>query len=125
MRAVVFGDEQQARRVPVEPVDDSRPQHAADAGQVDAVGEQRVHKCMPRVARRRMHGQAGRLIDNQQVVVFIDDAQGDCFRLDVEGQRRWDSYLNLVAGPKQGGRLGATSVDRYESLVDEATCVRT
>jgi hypothetical protein len=71
-----------------------------------------------------MDRQARRFVDNQQVVVFIDDAQGDCFRLDVERQRRRDSYLNLVAGPKRGGRLGATSVDRYESLVDEATCVR-
>ena len=43
MGAVVLGDDQQAAGVLVEPVDDARPLHAADARQaVAAMGDQRV-----------------------------------------------------------------------------------
>ena len=52
VRGIVLRDEDHAGRVAVEPVHDARPQHAADAREVRAVREDRVHE------RRRARARA-------------------------------------------------------------------
>ena len=73
------GDHQQAARVAVEAVDDPRPLDAGDPtpGRAVAVGQQRVDQRAAGMARRRMDDQPGRLVDDQQVVVLVDDAERD------------------------------------------------
>ena len=77
VRGVVLRDEDHARRVAVEPVHDARPQHAADAREIVAVREDRVHQRRRRVPRRRMHRHARRLVDREQVGVLVEHVERD------------------------------------------------
>ncbi len=82
MGAVVLGDDQQARRVLVEPVHDAWPPHAADARQaVAAMGDERVDQRAGLVPGRRMDDEPGRLVDHQQVGILVDDVEGNVLAL--------------------------------------------
>ena len=72
MRLVRAGDDEQAGGVAVEPVDDPRPVLVA-AGHV--VSEQAVHERPALVARPGMNDDAGRLVDDEQVLVLPDDVE--------------------------------------------------
>ena len=107
MRDVGLGDDQQARRVLVDPVDDARPRHAADARQLAAaMVEQRVDQGPVAIARGRMDDQSGRLVDDQQMLVLEDDRQRDVLRLVVRrrrlrhGEEKRSSPRTLVAGSR-------------------------
>ena len=80
MRGVVLGDDHQARGAAIEPVHDARPFLAADAAEIVDVMEQRVHQRAARVAGGRMHDHAGRLVDDDDVAVLVDDRQRQRFR---------------------------------------------
>ena len=56
------------------------------------MGEQGVHQRAARMSRRRMHHKPGRLVDNDDVVVLIDDIERDllAFRLGVGRLRHLD-----------------------------------
>ena len=101
-------------------MDDAGPQDAAHARQIAAVREESIDECVAPMAGRGMDGQAGRLVDDQQVLVLVDDAQGDRFRLDVERLRRRNSHVDGIAGAQEIRRLGAASIDGREPLVDQA-----
>ena len=75
VRRVVLGDDHQPRRAAIEPVHDARPLLAADAAQIVDVMQQRVDQRAARVAGRRVHDHARRLVDDDQVVVLVDDRQ--------------------------------------------------
>ena len=46
-----------------------------------AMGDQRIDQGAVGIAGRRMHHQAGRLVDHDQVVVFIDDLERNILAL--------------------------------------------
>ena len=76
MRLVGLGDDQQPARVLVEAMHDAGPRHAADAGEAGAaMGDQRVDQRAGGVAGARMHHEAGRLVDDDERVVLIDDVE--------------------------------------------------
>ena len=76
MGAVVLGRDHDAADLAVEPVDDARPQHAADAGQAGAaMGQQRVDQRAVGMAGRRVDDQAGGLDQHDQVLVLEQDLQ--------------------------------------------------
>ena len=88
MGDVVLGDDQQARRILVDPVDDPGPRHAADAATGSAaMMEQRVDQRPVAVAGGGMDDQPGGLVDHQQMLVLEDDRQRDVLRL-VMGRLR-------------------------------------
>ena len=75
---VIFGRDEQAAGVPVNPVDDPRPKLAIDAGQaLAAVKEQRVDQGAVGVAGGGVDHHAHRLIDLDHVLILIDHLQGD------------------------------------------------
>ena len=76
---LVLCDNDEAGRVLIEAVHDAGPLHAADARQVGAVPQQRVDQRVLRVPRARVHGHARGLIDHDEVLVLIDDGEGDIF----------------------------------------------
>ena len=81
-RALVLGRDQQAARVLVEAMDDARPRLAADAGQRRAaMGDQRVDQRAVGIARRRMDDEPGRLVDDDEVLVLVDDVERDILAL--------------------------------------------
>jgi hypothetical protein len=80
MRAVGLGDDHDARSVLVEAVDDARPLHAAYAGQtVTAMMDQRVDQGAGPVAGAGMHDQSGRLVDDDQFGILVEDVERDVF----------------------------------------------
>jgi hypothetical protein len=64
-------DDEQPRRVAVEPVDDPSALLHAPGGDADQTMNERA----ARVARGRVHDDAGRLVDDEQVLVLPGDAQ--------------------------------------------------
>ena len=61
--------------------DDAGPPFAADPLQFRAMVQHGINERIGRVPRSRMHHKAGLLVDDQQVVVFIDDVKGNLLRL--------------------------------------------
>ena len=47
----------------------------ADAGEIAAMVQQRVHQCAARVSRPRMHDETGGFVDHDQVRVFVQHDQ--------------------------------------------------
>jgi len=121
--AVVLGDEEEAGGVLVESMDDSRPEYAADAGKIGAVGQESVDEGMSSMAGRGMHGQARGLIDDEEVLVLVDDVKGHGFRLDVERPRRRDAHVDDVVASQEVRWADGASVNRDKRFVDEASGV--
>ncbi len=78
MSVVRARDDEQAGRLTVEPVDDARPLCLVAAG--DRVREQPVDERPFCVTRGGMHDDAGRLVDDEEVLVLVGDAKPDLLR---------------------------------------------
>ena len=103
----------------------TRPGAHAFAGQRCDVREQRVDQRAVGRAVRGMRHHAGRLVDDQQVVVFVDDVERDRFGLGAERARRLDRVLDAVAGLEQRARLpGAPLTVAAPARSAAATCER-
>jgi hypothetical protein len=99
LRGVVLGDHQEPARVAVEAVDDAGPCDARDAAVVVAARAERVDERPAPVAGRRVDHEAGRLVDDQQVLVLVDDVDRDLGRRgDLRRDDRRDVELEL--GPQ-------------------------
>ena len=129
MGEVALGDEEDARGVAVEAVDDAGAELAADAGEVADVVEQGVDEGARAVAGRGMHDDARRLVDRDQVLVLVEDRERDRLGLDRDGARLRHLDRDVLAGahrPRGPGRVPATrtapssmsfwSLDRERSL---------
>ena len=78
---VVFAGHQKSRGILVDSVDDSRPELPIDAGKaVPAVEQQGVYQGACAVACRRVHHHALGFIDHDEILILVDDVQGDVFR---------------------------------------------
>lgn len=98
MRPVGLGNDQQAGSILVDPVDDAGPRDAADPGKLPpAVMEQGVDQRSVGVSRRRMDHKAGRLVDDDQMFVFISDGQRNVLRHGFRFHGRGDG--DVVAFP--------------------------
>ena len=94
MRGVGLGDDDQPGGVLVEPVDDARPLHAADARQrLAAMADQRIDQRAVGMAGRRMDDEPRRLVDDDEMLVLEDDVE-----------------RNVLAGDGGLGGGGASSV---------------
>ena len=73
------------------------------------MGDQRVDQRSGRVARGRMHHEAGRLVDDDDVVVLVDDVERDilALRLGIGGFRHVDydriAGSDMISGVADGG----------------------
>ena len=81
MDALVLGDDQEAGRVAIEPVDDSGPVFAGKRGKPIEVELERVDQRAPPVSPRRMGDHSGRLVDDRQMLVVVDDLDRQVFGL--------------------------------------------
>jgi hypothetical protein len=84
VRLVVLGDNQQAARFFIQTMNNAWAQFTADARKISEAVEQRVDQRAPisrvvRCPRSRMHHHAGRLVDYDQIVIFIDNVERDIF----------------------------------------------
>ena len=99
MGAVGFGGHQQAAGLLVQPVHDAGPAHPANAGKtVAAMRQQGMHQCTLPVTGGGMHDQPGRLVDDDQLAIFISHIKRDGFglRCGIDQRQVWSD--KTVAG---------------------------
>ena len=109
---VVFRRDDEAGGVPVNAVDDTRPQFPADAGEgVPAVVEQGVDQRAVRVAGGRVDHQALGLVHHDDILILVDDVQRDVLGHHVHRfrvrQRDAHGLVPLEAGVFRGGTAAA------------------
>ena len=124
VRRVVLGDHHQPRRAAIEPMHDPGPLLAADAAQIVDVVQQRVDQRAARMAGRRMDDHPGRLVDDDEVVVLVEDRQRQRFGLRhrVDRRRRIDD--DLLAALHRLVRLGLAPADADVALLDQPLNLR-
>ncbi len=92
MGHVIFGNHQGARSIFVQSVDDAGPQFTANSPQIRAVIKQAIDQRTAVVSRRRMHHQPRLLVDHNNVIVFIQNIEGNGFSLEFyRNRRRYDT----------------------------------
>ncbi len=87
MRGIVLGDQQDAAGIPVQPVDDARPERTADSRERLEPMQQRVDQGAGVDAGAGVDHHSGGLIHSHEVLVFIKDRQRDVLRSGVQGGR--------------------------------------
>jgi hypothetical protein len=98
MSPIVFCNDQKTRGPFVDPVNNSRTRFAAGAGQVPKLEYQAVNQGPPTVPRSGMDHQTCRFFNHRQIIVFVDDTEGNILRLQPWPSRRLQSYFNnLIA----------------------------
>jgi hypothetical protein len=103
------GDDEEARRVAVESVDDARPVGVAA---LEATGEQPVDERPAPAPRCRVDDDTRRLVDDEQVVVLVRDPKLELLGLERRLLERGQLDLDLLS-PAQPVRL------RPRAAVDE------
>ena len=104
---VIFRNYQQPARVFIDPVDDSWMDHAVDSGKTfAAVIQQRVHESSVVVSVSGVNHHSFRLVDHEQIVIFIHDIKRNIFGLRIERLRVGDPQRSAFH------RLGVCSSSR-------------
>ena len=114
-----FGGEEHPRGLFIEAVDDPGSQRIADGRQVLAVGEECVDKGAARVPGSRMDDHSGRLVYGDQVVVFIEDVEGDRFGEKRAFGRELEAYLDLVACFQRNSFFDRMAVQEDKTALDQ------
>ena len=116
---VVLGHHQQAARVAVQTVDDTRAQDAVDAAVVGPAGQECVDKRAARMAGGRVDNETGRLVDDEHVVVFVGYRERDFLGLHLERDRVRDIEIDGLAGHDLLIRLDRKSSDGDLTVNDQ------
>ena len=125
VRRVVLGDDHQPRRAAVEPMHDARALLAADAAQIVDVMQQRVDQRAARVAGRRMHDHPGRLVDDDEVRVLVEDRQRQRLGLRRRVDRLRDVDRDLLPGLDRLVRLRrARPATQHVAVLDQPLNLR-
>ena len=101
MSRVVFCNADESRRVLVNTVYDTRAHHTADARKgTFAVIEKCGHERACVMSRRRMYYHSLRLVDDDNISVFVNNVERDILRSHVKLLRLRESEDQYVAGDK-------------------------
>ena len=87
MSPVVLCDDQKPGSPFVDPVDNPRPAFPSGPGQILKLEQQAVDQRVSLRTCTRMHHETGRLFDNSQVIVFVNDLEWNILGLQPEGWR--------------------------------------
>ena len=110
VRFIGFRNDDAAARFFIQSMDNSRPFFAADSGKLRKVMQQRIDQRVLAVAGAGMNDQARRLVDYDQVFIFIKNIEGNRFRLIVDLFRRRLVYFNAIAGAHKIARAGGGAI---------------
>ena len=110
MRRVVLRDDESAAGLFVETMNNPRAFLSPNAGKIAAVGEQRVHERMLLMTRARMHDNSGRLVQDEEVVVFENDIERDLLRLGFDFLDLGFPHFHVVAGADEIARPGRFAI---------------
>ncbi len=98
MRCVRLGDDEEAGGALVETVHDAGPLDAADPGKARAaVGDESVDERAGGVSGGGVHDEMGRLVDDDEVLVLVDDVKVDLLGRWRGGRGFGHADLELVA----------------------------
>jgi hypothetical protein len=111
------GDDQQPRRVAVQPVDDAGPLGLVAAR--DRVGREPMDERAARVPGRGVDDDARRLVDNEQVLVLVRDSKRDVLRLDDTRTPVRELELHLLPALEAMALRPPRAVDERAALADE------
>ena len=121
VRLVIFGDNEAAAGFLVEPVDDARSRHAADAAQrTIAVMQQRVDERVFLVTGGGMHDESGGFVDDEQRFVLEQNIERDFFRLRLGGPGFGPMDFNFFAGTRMMRRFDDFTVDADVAFFNQA-----
>lgn len=115
MRLGVACEDEEAGRVAVEAVDDSRPVGVLSTGRPP---EERVDERAAPPAGTRVDDDAGGLVDDQQVLVLVGDREGHVLALERR-LRRLRLELELVAGGEPVALRPRRAADRDLAALDQ------
>jgi hypothetical protein len=120
MRRVVLGGQNHTGSFFVEPMYDSRAQRMATRGKGQAAAKKRVDQSARYVSRARVDGHSGRLVDGNDVFVFVKDFEGDGFGFGGDGGPLvdFDDYV-FVAAKAQRAFSGRLAVDAHVAFLDQ------
>ena len=119
MSPVGLGNHQEPGSILINPVNDAGPQLAVDRRQGGVV-HQGVNQRVVGVAGGRVHHHPLGLIDDEDVIVFVNNVEGDVFRLQVNFDRRFRfnhhpiPRLELVLG------FDGLAVNGHGAIIDPA-----
>ena len=106
-----LGEDEDPRRVLVEAVHDAGPARSPDAGDRRRVSESRRGQCPGGIAGTGMHDHTGRLVDDEDLLVFEEDGERDRLRQQIVGRGRQDVDLDRLAAVQPMRRLRRGAVD--------------
>lgn len=116
---IAFGYKQQSRCILVQPVHDAWAFRPAQGGKCAAVSEQGADEGAPLVARGGMDDHPPGLVDHQQIIVLVDDIEGNLLR-PRRRRRRRDKKADNVAGLEPVIFSGTgRAIELHKTLFDE------
>ena len=116
-------DDEEARRVAVEPVHD--PGSLGLLPACDLPSQEPVHEGSARVARRRMDDDPGRLVDDEQVLVLVHDGQIELLGLESALASLRDVDLELLTSLEPVALAAGRAVDEDVAVAEQAFRGRT
>ena len=119
MGVVVLGDHHQSGSIFVQPVDDARPDGAANPLNVGASGQQSIHQSLVGVPWTGVHRKTGRFIDDNYVAVLVYEGQRHPLRHHIGYPRRRNGKRNQIPGTNLLGRFGGAPVEKDLALHDQ------
>ena len=116
---IVFGDDYRAARVFVQPMNDAGPQRVTALRKRLAAAEKRVDERAARVPCSGVNGHTGGLVDDDEVVVFVEDVERDGFSFSFERCAWFRLNGDALAATEFLARLGRLAIDENEAGIDE------
>ncbi len=95
---IILGNEDGARGFFVQAMDDSRAKGIAGARERLTAAEKRIDECAASMACAGVDRHARGLVDDENVVVFVENVQRDGFRFSAELRARLRVHCNALAG---------------------------
>ena len=116
---LVLGNEDDAARVAVEPVDDAWPVVAVQTAELAEVELQSVDERAAPVSLGRVDDHVGRLVDDGEVFILVENLQRNILGHGQFMGRLGRPDADLVAVADLVARLGRVAVDQYAAGIDD------
>ena len=119
MSGIIFRDEDNAGGVFVQAMHDPRAERVAALRQGLTAAEKRVHQGAARIAGAGVHGHAGWFVHGDDVIVFVEDFEGNGFGLGAKGRARLDFYADALSIANAVRAFRRAGIDEHQAAVDE------
>ncbi len=119
VRAFGFGDDHEPGSILVQAVNNAGSRFSATTRQLLKVKRQGIGQRARSDSRGRMNDHRCRLIYDDQVVVFVNNVEGNIFGLEFRRRKRGELCVDLIVGPELVRRFRGAAVDQHVLLFDQ------